>query len=154
MYPPPRPKLEYERVKEDEWLEGTIDDIEYDLERKSMWKGQEKVGPAVRIKMSFDGYKYPKSSGWLSFVYAAKSNLFKTYIVPLVEDAKEFMKFDIELLKGLRIKAMWETNPNNPDYQNLVRIKPVDGKVKASEEIEMGGPGEPDIIEDEPDPGF
>lgn len=132
MLPPPRPKLEYEKVVVDEWLPGVIEEIEYELEHKSTFKGVEKVGPAIKIKISLDDYKYPKSSGWMSFNYSAKSNLYKIYICGLVADPKPFMEFDPDALKGMKIKGMWETNPNNPEYQNLVRIRPVGEKVKAT----------------------
>jgi hypothetical protein len=145
VLPPPRQKLEYEKVVVDEWLPGVIEDIEYDLQRKSMWKGQEKVGPAIRIKIVLEGYKFPKSSGWMSFVYADKSNLYKTYICGLVADPKPFMKFDPDLLKGMKIKGMWETNPKNPDYQNLVRIRPVGEKISAGEQPPADAP-EPEEI--------
>lgn len=131
MLPPPRPKMEYEKVLEDEWIPGVIDEIEYDLERKSTYKGQERVGPAIKIKMVLEGYKYPKSSGWMSFIYSEKSNLYKTYICGLVANPKPYMDFDPDALRGMKIKCMWGTNPNNPEYQNLVRIKPVGEKVMA-----------------------
>lgn len=131
MLPPPRPKLVYEKVVEDEWIPGVIDEIEYELERKSTYKGQEKVGPAIRIRMVLEGYKFPKSSGWLSFIYSDKSNLYKTYICGLVANPKPYMDFDPDVLKGMKIKCMWETNAKNPEYQNLVRIRPVGEKITA-----------------------
>jgi len=132
MLPPPRPKPI--KVQEDEWIAGEILDIEYEMEHRSMFKGKERVAPAVKIFMQLEGYDKPKSSGWLTFNYSEKSNLFKTYVLPLVEGAKPFMEFDLDNLKGIRIKTMWETNPKNPDFQNLVRIKPVGDKVKADAE--------------------
>lgn len=140
MLPPQRPKLVYEKVVEDEWIPGVIEEIEYDMERKSMWKGQEKVGPAIRIKMVLEGYKYPKSSGWLSFIYSDKSNLYKTYICGLVANPKPYMEFDPDALKGMQIKCMWETNPKNPEYQNLVRIRPVGEKIVADVQPEENSP--------------
>ena len=134
MLPPVRKKIEYEKVVEDEWLSGIIDEIEYDLEHKSTFKGQEKVGPAIKIKMILDGYKFPKSSGWLSFNYSDKSNLYKTFICGLVDNPKPYMTFDPDFLKGMKIKCMYGANPNNPEYQKIVRIKPVGDKVKADAE--------------------
>lgn len=134
MLPPPRPKLEYERVVVDEWLPGVIEEIEYDMQRKSTYKGVEKVGPAIKIKLFLDGYKFPKSSGWMSFIYADKSKLYTTYIVGLVENPKPYMDFDPDVLRGMKIKCMWETNPKNPEYQNLVRIRPVGAKISFAAE--------------------
>lgn len=143
MLPPPRPKMEYEKVIVDEWLPGIIEEIEYDMERKSTYQGKEKVGPAIKIKMVLDGYKYPKSSGWMSFIYSEKANLYKTYICGLVENPKPFMNFDPDVLKGMRIKTMWETNPKNVDYQNVVRIRPEGQKVVAAAEPPEEVVGEP-----------
>lgn len=134
MLPPPRPKLEYEKVVVDEWLLGEIQEIEYDLEHKSTFNGKEKTAPAVKIKMTFDGYEFPKSSGWMSFIYDEKSKLYKTYIVGLVANPVPYMEFDLDALKGMKIKGMWETNIKNPEYQNLVRIRPVGEKVAATAE--------------------
>lgn len=128
MRPPPRPKMEYEQVVVDDWIKGTISEIEYDLEHKSMYKGVEKVGPAVRIKLSLDGYKFPKSSGWMAFVYTAKANLYKTYIGQLVKDPKVDMKFDLDLLKGMPIKVMFV---QNDEYQNVSQIRPLGEKIAA-----------------------
>lgn len=126
MRPPPRPKMEYEQVIVDEWIKGTISEIEYDMEHKSMFKGVEKVGPAVRIKLTLDGYKFPKSSGWMAFVYTAKANLYKTYITQLVKDPKVDMKFDLDLLKNMPIKVMFV---QNDEYQNVSQIRPLGEKI-------------------------
>lgn len=143
MLPPPRPKMVYEKVTEDEWLPGVIEEIEYDMEHKSTYKGVEKTGPAIKIKMVLDGYKFPKSSGWLSFIYSEKSNLYKTYICGLVANPKPYMNFDPDLFKGMKIKCMWETNAKNPEYQNLVRIRPAGEKITAeSEPSEEAPPAE------------
>lgn len=131
MLPPPRPKIAYEQVIVDEWIKGTISEIEYDMEHKSMFKGVEKVGPAVRIKLTLDGYKFPKSSGWMAFVYAAKANLFKTYISQLVNDARTDMKFDLDLLKDMPIKVMFV---QNDEYQNVSQIRPLGEKINANTE--------------------
>lgn len=131
MLPPPRPKIAYEQVVVDEWIKGTISEIEYDMEHKSMFKGVEKVGPAVRIKLTLDGYKFPKSSGWMAFVYAAKANLFKTYISQLVNDARTDMKFDLDLLKDMPIKVMFV---QNDEYQNVSQIRPLGEKINANTE--------------------
>lgn len=129
MRPPPRPKLEYEKVVVDEWLPGVIEEIEYDLEHKSTYKGVEKVGPAVKIKIVLEGYKYPKSSGWMSFIYDDKAKLYKIFILGLVANPKAYMEFDLDKLKGMKIKGMWETNPKDPEFQNLSKIRPFGEKI-------------------------
>lgn len=131
MLPPPRPKIAYEQVVVDEWIKGTISEIEYDLKHKSMFKGEQKIGPAVRIKLTLDGYKFPKSSGWMAFVYTEKANLYKTYIKQLVEGAYVDMKFDIDLLKDMPIKVMFV---QNEEYQNVSQIRPLGEKIVAEAE--------------------
>lgn len=124
--PPPREKMEYERVKSNEWISGTIAEVEHDPMRKSSFKGTEKVGPMVRFKFALDGYQFPHYSRWMSLSYADKANLYKTFIVELVEDAKPYMDFDMELLRGLKIKTMWKAQG---EFDNLFTICPLDKKV-------------------------
>ncbi len=140
MRPPPRAKLEYEKVAVDEWITGAIEEIEYDMEHKSTWQGKEKVGPAVKIKMVLDGYKFPKSSGWLTFNYSDKAKLYKTFIIGLVADPKPFMDFEMDSLKGMKIKVMYENNPKDPQYQNIVRVRPVGEKIEANAEPSSDAP--------------
>lgn len=122
MKPPSRPKTDYERIESDTWIGGTIEEVMYDMERKSIWEGKEKVGPAIRFKFKLDGYKYPHYSRWMSFSYGEKANLFKKYLKNLVNDAKPDMDFDLDLLKGLPIKTMWTADG---DFDNLEQIRAV-----------------------------
>jgi hypothetical protein len=127
MYPPERKKIEYEKVELDTWIPGIIEDIEYDMQRESMWEGKKKVGPAVRFKLKLDGYKYPKKTRWGSFNLGEKSNLYKKYVSVLVEGAKPDVVFDLDLLKGMAVKTMWS---QNEEYQNLEMIRPLNGMLK------------------------
>lgn len=130
MKPPPRTKLDYEKIPVDVWVEGTIQDIQYEAERKSMFKGQEKVGPAVRFKFAFEGCQYPHYSRWFSFSYDEKSNLYKKIVSQLVEGAEPGFDFDLDALKGMGIKTMWS---NNGDFQNLEMIRPLTEKITRSQ---------------------
>lgn len=133
---PPRNSVEYERVPVyDEWVNGEIVDIEYDLEHKRIWQGEEKVGPAVRLKFNLDGCKYPHRTKWLSFSYHEKSNLFTKYIVALVEGAKPNMDFDLDTLKAMKIKTMWSANG---DFDNLEMIRPAGAKISAAAKPDKG----------------
>lgn len=143
MRPPPRLRTEFEQVKVDVWINGEIEEIKYDMERKSMWEGKERVGPAVRFKFKLDGYEYPHYSRWLSFGYSEKSNLFKKFLTNLVEGAKPDMEFDLDELKGLAIKTMWS---QKEEFQNLEMIRPLDKKVTPlGEPVEVDVPDEAEI---------
>jgi len=70
----------------------------------------------------------------MSFSYGDKANLYLKYLVPLVEGAKPEMDFDIDHLKGMKIKTLWITKN---EFQNIDVIRP-DGKklvVKTLEEV-------------------
>lgn len=142
MLPPPRPKIEYEQVVVDDWIKGTISEIEYDMEHKSTYKGVERSGPSVRIKLTLDGYKFPKSSGWMAFVYTEKANLYKTYIKQLVDGAHVDMKFDLDLLKNMPIKVMFV---QNEEFQNVSQIRPIGEKIMAKMEPPDDAPEAEDI---------
>ena len=123
---PPSKKLEYEKVKTDDFVVGEITEIKYDMERKSIWKGVEKVGPACRIIFQIDGCKFPHGTPWMSFNLSEKSNLFKKYVSSLVEGAEEFMEFDLDQLIGMKVKMLWK---DNGDFQHIEVIRPVGSKI-------------------------
>ncbi len=126
MRPPARAKTEFEQVTTEDWTKGTISKIEYNENYKRMWQGEEKVGPGVRLTFTLDGYNFPHYSGWMTFSYGEKANLFKIYISALVEDAKPDMQFDLDQLQDLPVKIMWK---QNGEYQNVETIRPLKGKV-------------------------
>lgn len=117
------PKREFEKVSVDEWINGEIVEIQYDI--KHLFKASE--GPAVKVKISLSDYKYPKTTPWMLFSYSKKSNLFILFVEPLVEGAYEYMNFDLDQLKGAKIKVMFE---QKGEYQNILRIRPLSNKIK------------------------
>ena len=123
------PKREFEQVKVDEWLTGEIVDIQYEQEHEFTYKGVKSVGSAAKISIKLDGYKDKKSTGWWSFNYSEKSNLYKFFIQPLVDNAVPNIDFDLDVLKNLRIKVMYT---QNGEYQNLMAVRPAETKVLAS----------------------
>lgn len=128
MKPPARAKTEFERIpKYDEWIEGSILDIAYDPERKRSFNGEEKVGPCVRFKLGLKGCSFPHYSKWMTFNYSEKSNLYKNFVLPLVEGAEEYMDLDLDELKGMEIKTMWS---EDGDYDKLAMIRPRVEKIK------------------------
>lgn len=128
MKPPAKQKLEFERVpKYDEWIEGTITDIEYNENYKRSYNGEEKIGPAVRFKFGLKGCEFPHRSKWLTFSYGEKANLYKSFVSVLVEGAEPDMDLDLDVLKGMPVKTMWT---QNEEFDNLAMIRPLGEKIK------------------------
>lgn len=130
---PPTQKLEYEKVDTSEFVLGSIEDVLYD--ENHLFKGYgkdengtpnpDRVKPAVRLVFIVNGMKFPKKTSWMQFSYSAKANLFKKYISSLVENAEEYMDFDLDQLKGMKVKMLWA---DKGEYQNIETIRPADGK--------------------------
>lgn len=116
------PKREFEKVEVDAWLNGEISSIEYDTKHEF----KESIAPAIKIKISVAGYKFPKSTPWMLFSYAKKSNVYKLFVEPLVEGAYEYMDFDLDQLKGMRVKVMFTAKG---EYQNITMVRPLENKV-------------------------
>ena len=136
MKPPKRDKTEFERIEEyDEWIEGTITDVEYNEKYTRKFNGEEKTGPACRFKFGLKGYEFPKRSRWLTFSYADKSNLYKNFISVLVEDAEPDMDFDLDELKGFSGKTMWT---QAEDFDKLPMIRPLANKFGAKGAADPG----------------
>lgn len=125
MKPPPRTKLDYEKVPVDEWVKGNIAEIQRDENRETEFQGEKKVRDMVRFKFAIEGCQYPHYSRWMGFSYAEKANLYKKFLTPLVEEATPDMDFDLDILKGMDIKMMWA---NNGEFQNLEMVRPLDKK--------------------------
>ena len=116
------PKREYEQVKIDDWINGEISDIQYEDEHEFTYKGNKSTAPGVKIIMKLEGYKDAKHTRWMYFNYSEKSNLYKKFLVPLVVGAKPNMDFDLDTLKGAKIKVMYS---QNGEYQNLEMVRPM-----------------------------
>lgn len=119
-------KREFEKVKVEEWLKGEISKIEYEKQHEFTFKGEKTIAPAVRVQITLDGYKDPKSTGWWKFNYNEKSKLFRFFLEPLVEGAHSKLDFDFDHLLHTRIKVMYTTNG---EYQNLVMVRPDGPKI-------------------------
>lgn len=126
MKPAKRDSNDYEKVKTDDFVVGMIEDVAYDQEHKFSFKGEEKVRPAVRFKFALDGCSYPHYSRWQSFNYGEKSVLYLKYLSALVDGAAPDMDFDLDQLKGMRVKTLW-TEKNN--FQSVETVRPANGKV-------------------------
>lgn len=132
LKPPPRPKMEYEKVRTDDWTTGIIEDIQHEENRMTGFKdkdtGEEIVKNCVRFKFKLDDCKFPHYSNWMTFGYGEKFNLYIKYISALVEGAVPDMDFDLEFLKGMAVKVMWK---QNGEYQNVELVRPMNKKMTA-----------------------
>jgi hypothetical protein len=148
MKPPARTKTDFEKVKIGEFIMGTIDKVEYDMEHS--FKGFEgkadTVSPAVRFIFKLQGYEFPHRSRWMRFTLGEKSNLYKKYVAKLVNNPKPDMEFDLDVFNGMQIKTIWD---ENGDYQNLDSIYPLGAKIdvtKTPTVEETPAPTEDDFI--------
>lgn len=133
MIPPEKPKPPLEKLPTNKFVEGIIEDITYDTEHLFKGYGKDEKGnpkpdsinPAVRITIILPGYKYPRKTPWMRFSYSDKSNLYKTFVEPLVAGAKPYMKFDLDQIKGMKVNILWK---DKGDFQNIVTVTPADGQ--------------------------
>lgn len=128
MFTPEKKKLDpksYEQVKINALIAATITAIEYkDDHQFPGYKGNPPtIDKAVRIKMTLEGYEFPRTSGWLRFSNGEKASLYKKYLVPLVEGIKPDAKFDLDHLIGMKVQLMFI---QNKEYQNINVIVPAD----------------------------
>lgn len=123
---PPKREITYEKITTDDFVIGHIEDVLYEKDRTFRFNGEEKKSDACRLKFVIDGYKYPHSTPWMKFSYGEKTNLYKKYISSLVAEAKPDMEFDLDQLKGMKVKMLWK---NDGDYQHIETIRPVEGKI-------------------------
>lgn len=132
MKPPKIEKKDYEKVDTLDFVMGSVEGIQYDENHKFNYEGQSKVRAAVRIKFKVDGYKYSHYSRWMGFSYGEKSNLYLKYLVPLVESAKPDMDFDLDALKGMKVRMLWQEKNG---FQYIETIRPVGPKVSAGIQV-------------------
>jgi len=123
---PTKKKMEFEKVKTDDFVSGSIEEIIYEKDHEFKFNGEMKKSDGVRLVFNVDGYKYPKKTPWMTFSYGEKTNLYKKYITSLVEGAFPDMDFDLDQLKGLKVKMLWK---DVGEYQHIETIRPVGKKV-------------------------
>jgi hypothetical protein len=134
MRAPKRGNVEYERILAyDEWIPGTIVEVKLEENRVTGFKdektGLPKSADQIRFKFALDGHEYQHYSRWMTYTFGEKSNLFTKYLKYLVEGAQPDMEFDLDELKGFKIKTMWS---QNGDFDNLEQIRPLGAKLKPS----------------------
>jgi hypothetical protein len=132
--PPKRDNKDYEKVAIGEMLTGIIEECQYD--EKHSFKGfqgkEDTVGIAIRFKLKLDNYQFPHYSRWMRLSLSEKANLYKKYVVKLVEGAVPDMDMDLDALKNMKIKVIWS---EDGDFQNIDAIYPVGSKVKVTDPV-------------------
>ena len=143
MLPPEKKKTDFERIPVyDEWVNGEIVEIQYDENHKSIYQGQTRVKPAVRFSLRLDGCRFNHKTRWMTFNYSEKAYLYKTFLKELVEGATEYMRFDLDALKGMKIKTMWQADG---DYDNLMAVRPLEARLPLSAGLVEGEPPEEEV---------
>ena len=141
MHPVKRDSKDYEKVAISEMLTGIIEECQYD--EKYTFKGfqgkDDTVGVAIRFKLKLDGYKFPHYSRWMRLSTSEKSNLYKTYVVKLVEGAVPDIDMDLDALRNMKIKVIFSEENN---FQNIDAIYPAAAKVKAIDPVPTDDPFE------------
>ena len=125
MYPP-NFKKDFEKVKIGEFINGVVEEMQYDMEHKFNYQGIDKIVPAIRFKFQLEGYNFAHFSRWMTFSTSDKTNLYNKYLLKLVENAQPEMSFDFNELRGFKVKMIW-TEKN--DFQNIEAIYPLDKKL-------------------------
>lgn len=131
MFAPERKKMDpkdYEKVVVNDLLPTVIEEIQYEPDHtfKGFKGAPDTVGVAVRFKLQIEGMKFHKYTRWMKFMMGEKSNLFTKYLAPLVDGIEPDSKFDLDHLKGMKIKTLWK---ENGDFQNLEIIIPHASKI-------------------------
>ena len=129
------PRQDYERVPVGEPITGIIEKVQYDEKHtfKAFKEGaDDTVCPAIRFKFKLDGCEYPHYSRYMKFNVGEKANLYKKYLVALIEGAVPDMDFDLDVLNGMKIITTWA---NNGDFQNLESIEPAEKKITLADPI-------------------
>jgi hypothetical protein len=135
MIKPSNKPREFEKVEIDVWINGEIVDIKDDPERKTNFTdedGKPKVVHGIQFVFKLEGYSFSHYSRWYTLSYSEKANLYKEVLVHLVDNCHEYMDFDLETLKGLKVKTMWNESKGKDGriWQNLTQIRALGTKPK------------------------
>ena len=143
-------QTEFEKVKIDEYIEGEITDIQERLNKNK--KYQDKATQEWKVKevdecrfvFNLDGYKFKHYSRWMTLSSNENANLFKKYITGLLGTlAIPDNNYNLDMLKGIRVKTMWDELPlkDGRMFQFVNKIKPAgpvpDITVHEEEEIPL-----------------
>lgn len=140
------PQKEFEKVSVDDFVNAEIADIKYDEQHEfSTFNSDEKtIGCGVQFTLNISGLNEPKKTRWFKFSYDDRANLYKLFVAPLVEGAAPYMEFDLDQIKGMKIKMLWK-NDKDPRYQSIETVRPIGPKVVPNLPQPSRPDAEPDI---------
>lgn len=127
-------KMEYEKVEVDNWVEGTIDEVQFRVNENRRYRDKEtgeyvtKTANEVRFAFVFPDYKFRHYSRWMTASMNKESNLYKKYLKELVEGLEPETDIDLEKMKGKKVKIMWKNDKgkNGEIYQSVAQIRGLD----------------------------
>lgn len=141
----PQKDFEFERVKIDEWVEGSITEIQERLNENRKYKDKEtgewKVRSVEEVRFVFqlEGYEFKHYSRWMTKSVGKESNLFKKYLHKLLPELVSNKPVDLGKLKEIKVKMMWdqEIGKDGNIYQFVANIKPLQdvGDISVEEEV-------------------
>lgn len=133
MRPPKqRDPSDFERIKKyDEWIPGEIEEVRLDETHEFTFQGKTSIAEGIRLKFKLSGHEFGHYSRWMRYSFGEKSNLYTKYLRHLVENAQPDMDFDLDMLKGMKIKTMWSLSEDGK-FDNLEQIRPLGKKIANS----------------------
>lgn len=115
---------DFEQVAVDEWLPGTVEEVQFEKDREYTYKGETKKSDSVRFKFKLDGYQFPHYSRWMMASTNKKTNFYLKYLKYLCPRFDcEGKMIDLDQLTDAKIKIMFE---QNGEYQNVTQIRGLD----------------------------
>jgi hypothetical protein len=136
----PQKRGAFERLAIDEWLVGDIVEVQSRLNSEKKVQNKETkewtIRPTeeVRFVFRFDGYRFSHFSRWLTRSLAENSNLYTQFLSKLTPNVDLTKPVDIELLVGMKVKAMWDerdTKDGSDKFQYIANIKPLETTERA-----------------------
>lgn len=112
-----------------EFLNATIIDIHRNPTRTRVQNGETKIYDAIRFKFEVENVPEPRYSFWELFSYSERANLYRNFLAHLVENAEPFMDFDLERLKGMKVRIMFSEPWGETGLQKIQLIKPQTTKI-------------------------
>jgi len=137
----PSEPIDYERVKNEEWVNSKITEVQTRVNAQREGNPQE-----VRFVFEIEGCEYKHYSRWMTAVMAEKANLYVKYIQKLAPKITPDKIVDLQRLVGLKLQTMWQMNKskNGKEYQNLAMIRAVDTIPDLEVKESGGGEHEPE----------
>ena len=136
-------KKDFEKVILDEWIEGTIEDIQEfkDVEKTYTNDDGEKETRKinqVRFKFKLDGYEYAHYSKKMTASMNERSSLY-IFLQQLYGDLlAPDIPVELDMLKGVKIKSMWNevTLKNGNKFQYPDKVRSLEAELPAIWNVE------------------